>query len=107
VVNQHNFPGSEETLRDCQRPDYVVGDDPAGVADDVGVTLFKAENPGRVEAGIHTGDNGDPFPRRRGEVTFVKGLKAAAYRSLFATSSSMAPIMASSESLGQIIVGIL
>src|SRR6266851_5520150 len=44
VVDQDDLPGAEQSLADGQRPDLVVGDDPACVADDVGLTVAQAEN---------------------------------------------------------------
>src|SRR5215471_16115867 len=35
VVDQHDLPGAEQPLADRERPDLIVGYDPAGVPDDV------------------------------------------------------------------------
>jgi hypothetical protein len=44
VVDEDDLLGAEQPLRDRERADLVVGDDAAGVADDVRVTLVKAED---------------------------------------------------------------
>src|SRR6266568_2462684 len=64
VVDQHDLPGAEQPLADGQRPDLVVGDDPAGVADHVGLAVAEAEQPVDVEAGVHACDDGKVRGRR-------------------------------------------
>jgi len=51
--------GSQQVLRDRQRADRVVGNDPARVADHVGLPLGQPEDPVGVEAGVHAGEHGD------------------------------------------------
>ncbi len=55
VVDQHDLLGAQLVLGDGQRPDLVVGDHPAGVADHVGVALLQAQQPGGDHAGVHAG----------------------------------------------------
>src|SRR5579871_1826187 len=64
VVDQDDLRGAEQPLADRQRPDLVVGDDPAGVPDDVGLTVAQAEDGVDVEPGVHAGDDGDVRGRR-------------------------------------------
>jgi toluene monooxygenase system protein E len=42
---QDDLPGSQQTPADRQRPDFVVGDHPAGVADDMRLALTQAKDP--------------------------------------------------------------
>src|SRR5579859_569657 len=65
VMDQHDLPGAEQSLADGQRPDRVVGDDPAGVADDVCLTLAQAEKAVDVEPGVHARDDGKMRGRRQ------------------------------------------
>src|SRR5216683_3813463 len=59
VVDQDDLPGAEQSLADGQRPDLVVGDDPACVPDHVGLTVAQAQNRVDVEPGVHAGDDGE------------------------------------------------
>ena len=45
VVDQHDLAGAEQALGDGERADLVVGDDSAGVADDVRVALVRPSRP--------------------------------------------------------------
>jgi len=64
--------GAEEALGDRQGADLVVGDDAAGVADDVRVALFEAEQAVGVQAGVHAGQDGDLARGRQGQVALVE-----------------------------------
>jgi hypothetical protein len=64
VVDQHDFLRPEQPLRDRERADFVVGDDAARIADDVGVALAQPEQPVRVQARVHARHDGDPLCRR-------------------------------------------
>ena len=63
VVDQHDLLRPQEALGQDQRPDDVVGDDAAHVAEDVGVAPLQPEDLHRVDPGIHTGDDGEAQPR--------------------------------------------
>ena len=41
--DEHDVGGVEQSLTDGERPDDVVGDNAAGVAQDVGVTFAKSQ----------------------------------------------------------------
>jgi hypothetical protein len=66
VVDEDDLRGAEQPLADGQRPDPVVGDHPASVADHVRVTVGEAEDGVHVQPGIHAGDDGDAGRGRRG-----------------------------------------
>ncbi|MEY2754319.1 MAG: ATP-dependent Clp protease proteolytic subunit [Actinomycetota bacterium] len=57
VVDEDDLAGPEEALGEHQRADHVVGDHPAGVADDVGVAVGEAEHLEDVHAAVHAGDD--------------------------------------------------
>src|SRR5204862_178124 len=63
VVDEDDLLRAEQALRDGQRADRVVGDDPARVADDVGVALLQAEYARQHEPGVHARDHGDLLGR--------------------------------------------
>ena len=44
MVDEDDLAGAQQPLADRQRADLVVGDDAAGVADDVGITFLEAES---------------------------------------------------------------
>ena len=75
VVDEDDLPGAEQPLADHQRADHVVGDDAAGVADDVRVAVGEAERGAHVEPGIHAGHDREvqrgPGGRGAGELTGV------------------------------------
>jgi hypothetical protein len=47
-----------------ERPDLVVGDDAACIADHMRVALVQPEQAVRVQAGVHAGDDRDALRRR-------------------------------------------
>ena len=65
VVDQDDLVGAEQPLADRQRADLVVGDDAAGVADDVRLALGQAEDPVDVEPGVHARHHRDVLARRQ------------------------------------------
>ena len=73
VVDQHHRPGAEEALGQHQRADDVVGDDAAGVAEDMGVTRLEPEQPDGVDAGVHAGHDGDAELGRPGTPKWPAG----------------------------------
>src|SRR6202035_4830237 len=76
VVDQHDLPGAEQALADRQRPDLVIGDDPAGVADHVRLPVAEAEERVDVEAGVHARDDGEVRGRRHRQRA-AEGLRVA------------------------------
>jgi len=64
VVDEHDLLGREQPLRDRKRTDLVVGDDTARVPDHVGVALAQPEQPVRIQARIHAGNDRDALRRR-------------------------------------------
>jgi len=53
VVDQDDLVRAQQALRDRQRPEGVVGDDPARVADHVGLARAQPKDAVDVEAGVH------------------------------------------------------
>jgi hypothetical protein len=64
VVDQHDLFRSEQSLRDRERADLVVGDHAAGVADDMRVALVEAEQAVGIQPRVHARDDGNPFRGR-------------------------------------------
>ena len=61
----------KQLVGDDQRADRVVAGAAAGVADDVGVALGEAGVLGRVEAGVHAGEDGEMPARRHRQLALV------------------------------------
>ena len=57
VVDQHHLTGTQAPLRKRQGADHVVGDDAAGVAEDVRLAVAEAEGGEDVEPRVHAGDD--------------------------------------------------
>ena len=55
VGDDHDLVGTQQVLADDQGPDDILGHDPTGVADDVGVTGSKPECLLDVKARVHAG----------------------------------------------------
>jgi hypothetical protein len=66
VVDDHEFLGAEEMVRNDEGAERVFSDDAAGVADDVGVAGFQPER-ADGKAGVHAGEDGEFTRRTRGE----------------------------------------
>ena len=66
VVDEDHLARLQRALREHQRAQHVVGDDPAGVANDVRVADRQAEQPEDVDARIHAGDDREMLVRHRG-----------------------------------------
>src|SRR5215471_10167385 len=58
VVDQDDLGGAEQPLANRQRPDHVVGDHPARVADHLRLLVAEAEQLEDLEPGVHAGDHG-------------------------------------------------
>ena len=58
VVDQQDLAGAQHVLGDGQRADGVLGDDAAGVADDVGVADLEPEHAEQRHPRVHAGDHG-------------------------------------------------
>jgi hypothetical protein len=65
VHDDDDLLGAEQPLRRAQRADRVVGREPAGIADDVGVATLEAEHREQVEARVHARQHGHTPPRAR------------------------------------------
>jgi hypothetical protein len=52
-------------MRSAQQSHHVIGDQPTGVANDVGVTAYESEHRKEVDPRIHAGQHRDlaPWPR--------------------------------------------
>ena len=64
-MNKHDLMGLQEPLGDTQRPNDVIGDDSAGISDDVGLAVSETQKLGYIHPGIHAGDDGQ-FAARLG-----------------------------------------
>src|SRR5215471_4719415 len=67
VVDQDDLGGAEQPLADRQRPDHVVGDHAARVADYLCLLVANTEQLEDLETGVHAGDHRHVRgrPRRR------------------------------------------
>jgi hypothetical protein len=57
VVHEDDLPRPDHPLADRQRPDYVVGDDAAGVAQDLGLAVLQPEGRVHVDPVVHARDH--------------------------------------------------
>ena len=71
VVDHEPLRRAEQLVGDHQGADRVVAGAAAGVADHVGVALGQAGVLGRVEAGVHAGQDGEAAGRGKGQVGLV------------------------------------
>ena len=79
VVDDHHLAGAERVLRDRERADDVVGDDPARVAHQVDLARLQLKGNVRVHAAVHAEHERELFQRRRtepGGVEFGRGAVA-------------------------------
>src|SRR5215217_2468944 len=77
MVDQHYFARSQQALRDHQGADLVVGDNPASVADDVGIALRESQHDIGAQASVHAGDDGYLLCRRRWQIALLEGLSVS------------------------------
>ena len=63
VLHDDDRVDAEHVARQRQAAQHVVGDPPAGVADDVRLAEVQTEHGEHVDAGIHAGDHGEPAQR--------------------------------------------
>ena len=66
VVDDHDFLGAQQVMRDHQGAQGIVGDDAAGIADDVRITRFQAEGANRKPR-VHACQDGELALWPRGE----------------------------------------
>src|SRR3989441_549604 len=57
VVDQDDFLGAQQPLRDRQRTDRVHGGGPARVAEDMGVAFPESQDLADVQPGVHAGED--------------------------------------------------
>jgi len=74
VVDDHELLGAEEVMRDQEGAEGIIGDDAAGVADDVGVTGFEAQGEDG-KARVHASENGEFALGARGEAAEFMGAR--------------------------------
>ena len=72
VVDEDDLLGPHQPLGDRERADLTVGDDAAGVADDVRVALAQAEQREEVDPRVHARHDGEPALRRALEAPAVE-----------------------------------
>jgi len=82
VIDNDELLSAEQVMGDDQRAEGVFGGDASGVADDVGVAGFEAEELFDGEAGVHAGEHGDVLRRRQGERAAEVGRQHAPERGL-------------------------
>ncbi len=68
VVDDEPLLGAEQLVGDHERPDRVVAGAAAGVADHVRIALAQARVLGRVEPGVHAGEDREAARRRQGQL---------------------------------------
>ncbi len=68
VVDQQDLACAEQALREHQRANDVVGDDAAGIADDVRVAVGEAQHLEDVHAAVHTSNDRQPAARGQGQI---------------------------------------
>ncbi len=66
---------AEQMVRDHERADRVVGGDPAGVADDMGIAFLEAQGPGGVDASVHAGQDRELPARGHRQGRLVEALR--------------------------------
>ena len=67
VHHDHDLLGSEQPLGGAQGAQRVIGHQPPGVADDVGVPALQAEHREQVDPGVHAREHRDPAPGPRAQ----------------------------------------
>ena len=72
VIDDDELLGAEQVMRDDQRAERVFGGDASGVADDVGVAGFEAEELFDGEARVHAGEDGEFAGRGHGEAAEIE-----------------------------------
>ena len=72
VVDEDDFLGAEQALGKHKGTNDVVGDDTAGVADDVCVAVVEAEHLENVHPAVHAGDDGKVTTRCEGQTMVGK-----------------------------------
>ena len=68
MVDHEYLVGVHDVHRQDERPQRVVGDPPAGVAQDVGVADLEVEHAEHVEPRVHAGDDHQPLAGRGRQV---------------------------------------
>jgi len=72
VIDDHEFLGVQQIVRDDQGAQAVFGDDPAGISNDVGIAIIQAESESR-EPRIHASQHGEvTFGARSEPAQFVR-----------------------------------
>src|SRR5215210_7253849 len=101
VVDEDDLLGAEQPLRDRQRADLVVGDDPAGVADHVRVALAEPQQPVWVQSRVHARDDGDLPRRRQRQIALVEalGVRLGVAQQLIGDAHGASPRLAISRKL--------
>ena len=72
VIDDDELLGAEQVMGNNQRAEGVFGGDAAGVADDVGVAGFEAEELFDGEARVHAGEDGQFAGRGHGEAAEIE-----------------------------------
>ena len=72
--SEDDFASPQQSLRQDQRTNHVVGDDPTGVANDVCVAVGETEHLEDVHPAVHARDDGQLSARLQGEVVVGEGL---------------------------------
>ena len=75
VIDDDEFLRAEKLVRNDERAQGVLGDDPSGIANDVGIPSFQAQNLRDDEPGIHACDNHQLASWREGKVSKIKAAR--------------------------------
>src|SRR6478752_7189309 len=62
-MNDEPFLGAEQLVGDDQRSNRVITRPSASIADHMGVALAETGIPGRIEPGVHAGEDGESSRR--------------------------------------------
>src|SRR5579863_1021690 len=74
MMNHEPFGGAQQLVRNDQRSNRIVAGTSASIANDMRVSLGKAREPGRIQAGVHASENREAACRRQCEIGLVAKL---------------------------------
>ena len=63
MVHQNDLTRAEQTLREHERTQHVVGREAAGIAQDMGLARIQSEDAKRIDARVHAGHDRNVFDR--------------------------------------------
>ena len=72
VADDERLPRAEQVVGDHERAHGVVRRDPAGVADHVCVAVLETQGLGRIDPGVHAGDDREAAAGRHRQIPFLE-----------------------------------